>query len=93
MNSDIVVSFHCKLEVKRCLENDEIERQLKYKICDAELCIFGCFKKYHTKARFSYWMRGGEACIYIQQISTKNICTLNFTLFKNKYLGLCVSFY
>jgi hypothetical protein len=53
--SDFVVSFHHKLAVKRCLENDEIERQLKCKIYDVELCIFGYFKKYHTKARFSYW--------------------------------------
>jgi hypothetical protein len=37
---------------------DEIERLLKCKICDVGLCIFGCFKKYHTKARFSYWTRG-----------------------------------
>jgi hypothetical protein len=35
----------------------------------------------------------GEAYIYIQQISKKNVCILNFTLFKNKYLGLRVSFY
>jgi hypothetical protein len=54
VNLDIVVSFHHKLAVKRCLENDEIERQLKCKICDVGLCIFGCFKKFHTKARFSY---------------------------------------
>jgi hypothetical protein len=54
VNLDIIVSFHHKLVVKR-LENDENERQLKCKICDVGLCIFGCFKNYHTKARFSYW--------------------------------------
>ncbi|XP_023715315.1 piggyBac transposable element-derived protein 4-like [Cryptotermes secundus] len=27
------------------LENDEIERHLKCKICDVGLCIFGCFKR------------------------------------------------
>jgi hypothetical protein len=68
------------------LEDDEIERQLKCKICDVGLCIYGCFNKYHTKARFSY-MTGGT-CIYIKQITTKKVCTLNFTLFKTKYLGL-----
>jgi hypothetical protein len=36
---------------------------------------------------------GGGACIYSKQITTKKICTLNFTLFKVKYLGLCVHFY
>jgi hypothetical protein len=31
-----------------------------------------CFNKYHTKARFIYMTRGGgEACIYIKQITTK----------------------
>jgi hypothetical protein len=44
--------------MKRCMEDDEIERQLKCKICDVRLRIFGCFKKYHTKARFSYMTRG-----------------------------------
>jgi hypothetical protein len=35
-------------------------------------------------------MTGGkEACIYITQITTK-LCTFHFTMFKNKYLGLCV---
>jgi hypothetical protein len=71
VNSNIVVSFHHKMGMIRCLEEDEIERQLKCKICDVGLCIFGCFSKYHTKARFSYMTRGGEACIYIRQITTK----------------------
>jgi hypothetical protein len=68
-----------------CLEDDEIERQLKCKICDVGLCIFGCFNEYHTNARFSY--------MNIKQITTKKLCTLNFTLCKIKYLGLCVRFY
>jgi hypothetical protein len=29
------------MEVIRCLEDDEIGRQLKCKICDVGLCIFG----------------------------------------------------
>jgi hypothetical protein len=37
VNSDIVVSFHHKVAVKRCLGNDEIERQLECKICDVGL--------------------------------------------------------
>jgi hypothetical protein len=36
---------------------------------------------------------GDEACIYIKQIATKKLCTVNFTLFKTKYLGLCARFY
>jgi hypothetical protein len=55
----IIVSFHHKMAMKRCLQDDEIERQLKCKIYDVGLCIFGCFKKYHTKERFSYMMGGG----------------------------------
>jgi hypothetical protein len=58
MNSNIVVSFHHTMAMKRCLEDDEIERQLKCKICDMGLFILGCFKEYHTKARFSYMRRG-----------------------------------
>jgi hypothetical protein len=37
----------------RSLEDDEIERQLKCKVCDVGLCIFGCFNKYNTMASFS----------------------------------------
>jgi hypothetical protein len=58
VTSNIVVSFHHKMPMIHCLENNEIEKQLKCKICDVGLCIFGCFKKYHTKARFKYMMRG-----------------------------------
>jgi hypothetical protein len=94
-NSNIVVSVHPSMAMKR-LEDDEIERQLKCKICDVGLCIFGFFKKYHTKARFNYMTRGVGcgACIYIKQITTKKkkVCTLNFTLIKDKYSD-CVCFY
>jgi hypothetical protein len=58
VNSNIVVSFHHKIGMIRCLEDDEIERLLKCKIFDVRLCIFGFFNKYHTKARFSYMTRG-----------------------------------
>jgi hypothetical protein len=75
VNSNIVVSFHHKMGIIRCLEEDEIERQLKCKIRDMGLCIFGCFNKYHTNARFSYMTWEGEACIYIRQITTKKVCT------------------
>jgi hypothetical protein len=76
VNSNIVVSFHhtSKMAMTRCLEDDEIERLLKCKICDVGLCIFGYFKKYQTRARFNYmmWGEGGcEARIYIKQITTK----------------------
>jgi hypothetical protein len=70
-NSNIVVSYHHKMAMIRCLEDYEIERQLKCKICDVDLCIFGCFRKYHTKARFSYMTREGEPFIHIKQIATK----------------------
>jgi hypothetical protein len=72
VNLDTVVSFHHKMAVKCCLEDDEIEKQLKCKICDVGLCIFGCFLKYHTKARFSYTMR---ACSqYIHQADNCKKC-------------------
>jgi hypothetical protein len=34
-----------------------------------------------------------EACLYVKQITTKNVCISNFTIFKNKYLGLCTRLY
>jgi hypothetical protein len=58
VNLNIVVSFHHKMAMQRCFGNDEIERQLKCKICDMVLYMFGCFKKYHRKERYSYMMRG-----------------------------------
>jgi hypothetical protein len=63
VNLNIVVSFH-KMALKCCLEDDEIERQLKLKIFDVGLCIFGCFKNYHTRARFSFMMWGGGGAEY-----------------------------
>jgi hypothetical protein len=64
MNSNIVVSFHHTMAMKGCLEEDEIERQLKCRICDVGLFILGCFKEYHTKPpRFSY-MRQGVKPVY-----------------------------
>jgi hypothetical protein len=38
---------------------------------------------------------GVEACMFIKKITItpKNVCTLNFTIFKSKYLGLCICFY
>jgi hypothetical protein len=58
VNSNIVVSFHHKMVMKCCLEDDEIERQLKCMICDMGLCILGCFKEYHTNVRFSHMKQG-----------------------------------
>jgi hypothetical protein len=55
--------------------------------CDKGLCILWCFKGQHWQ-HLVRWSRG-EACTHIKQITTKNICTMNFTMFKNKYLGLC----
>jgi hypothetical protein len=81
VNSNNVVSFHHKMGMIRCLEDDEIERQLKCKICYVGLCIFVCFNKYHTKERFSYMTRGGGrggACIYIKHITTKKVMYIEF---------------
>jgi hypothetical protein len=39
VNLNIVVSFYHRIAVKRCLEDDEIERQLKSKIYDMGLCF------------------------------------------------------
>jgi hypothetical protein len=81
VNSNIVDSFHYKLGMIRCLEDDEIERQLKCKICEVGLCSFMCFNKYRTKAKFSYMTRGGgggEACIHIKQITTKKVMYIEF---------------
>jgi hypothetical protein len=64
VNLNIIVLFHHKIAMKRCLQDDETERQLKCKICDMGLCIFGCFKKYHKKVRFSY-MTWGVTPVYI----------------------------
>jgi hypothetical protein len=61
---NIVVSYHHAIAMKRCLGDDETERQLKCKLCDLELCFLVCFKEYHTKVRFRYWMRGLNLCIH-----------------------------
>jgi hypothetical protein len=66
------------------LEDGEIERQLKGEICDVGLYFFGCFEKYHTKARFSYVMLRVKPVMYIKQITTKKACTFNYNRFKNK---------
>jgi hypothetical protein len=72
VNSDIVVSFHHKMAMKRCLEDDEIEKHLKCKIHGVGLCFLGCFKEYYTKARFSYWPRGLKP-VYSSRRLKKNI--------------------
>jgi hypothetical protein len=51
VNLNIVVSFYHTMAVKHCLEDGEIERQLKCRVYD-ELCILGCFEEYYKKARF-----------------------------------------
>jgi hypothetical protein len=58
VNLNIVVSFYHTTAMKRGLEDDEIERQLKCKVCDVGLCFLKCFKEYYTKARFSYVTQG-----------------------------------
>lgn len=70
--TNIVDSFHHKMAIKRCLEDYEVERQLKCTICDMGLCIFRCFKKYPIKLRLSYMMRG-EVGIHIKQITKKGM--------------------
>jgi hypothetical protein len=57
--------------MKRCLEEYEIEKQLKCKICDVGLCFLGCFKEYHTRARFSYMKRSMKP-IYIYMYQADN---------------------
>jgi hypothetical protein len=87
VNSDIVVSFHHKVAMKHRLENNEIEKQLKCKICGVGLCFLGCFKEPDSVTG-----RGVLKPVYIhQQTTTKNVRILNFTVFKSKYLGLCYS--
>jgi hypothetical protein len=54
---------------------------------------FRVFQQVQYKREIQLHDAGGEACIYIKLITTKKLCTLNFTLFKTKYLGLCVRFY
>jgi hypothetical protein len=54
---------------------------------------FRVFQQVPYKREIQLHGAGGEACIYIKQITIKNVCTLNFALFKTKYLGLCVRFY
>jgi hypothetical protein len=58
VTSNIVVSFYHTMAMKPCLQDDEIERQLKCKIYDVGLCFHGCFKEYYTKARFSIGCKG-----------------------------------
>jgi hypothetical protein len=50
------------------MEDDEIERQL----------IFNFDSDCHTKARFSWMTRVGEACTNIQQITIKKNKSLSF---------------
>jgi hypothetical protein len=45
VNSTVVGSYRHKMAMIRCLEDDEIERQLKCKMCDVGQCMFGSFKK------------------------------------------------
>jgi hypothetical protein len=66
VNLNTVVSFYHTMAMKHCLEDGEIERELKCKIYD-ELCILGCFEECYKKARFSYITRGVEACVYISR--------------------------
>jgi hypothetical protein len=56
--------------MKRCLDDDEIERQLKCKICDVEPCILGWGVPYKGKIQL-HDAGGGEACVYIKQITSK----------------------
>jgi hypothetical protein len=73
----------------RCLEDDEIERELKWR----GTIHFRVFQQVPYKGEIQLHDAGGEACIFIKQITTNKVCTLNFTVFKNKYLGLCLRFY
>jgi hypothetical protein len=72
------------MAIKHCLEDDEIEGQLKYNICDVRLCFLGC------KGKIQLHDAGVEACTYVEQLTKMYLCILNFIIFKNKYLGLCM---
>jgi hypothetical protein len=81
MNLNIVVSFHHTVAMKHCLEDDEIERQLKCKNCDQRW----------DSVR---WQGGRSEALYIHQAdNNKKVYTLNFTIFQNNYLQLCKCFY
>jgi hypothetical protein len=95
VNSNTAGSLNHTMAIKRHLEDDKIDRKPMCKKCNMGMCILGCFEEYHTKVRFSYMTRRGggvEAYIYNKQ-TTKKVCALNFTIFKNNYLGLCMCFY
>jgi hypothetical protein len=51
-------------------------------------CVFQVLQEYHSKVRFSE-IKQVRACTHIKHITTIKACTLHFTMFKNKYLGLC----
>jgi hypothetical protein len=59
---------------------------------DMRLCIFECFQSTIQRRDSIRWC-GGKGYIYIKQITTQKICSLNLTVFKNNYLGLCVYSY
>jgi hypothetical protein len=71
---------------------DEIGKQLKCKVCGMGLFSRVLQGVLH-KGKIQLLDAGVEACIYFKQITTKKVCILNFTIFKNKYLGLCICFY
>jgi hypothetical protein len=69
----------CSARGKRRSINENREK------CDVGLCILGCFKKYHTKARFNYMMQRRNLHKH-QPDNNKNVCTMYFTMSNNKYL-------
>jgi hypothetical protein len=49
---------------------------------------FGVLPVYHTKTRFSK-MKHERNLYTCQADNNKNVCTLHFSTFKNKYIGAC----
>jgi hypothetical protein len=81
------------MAMKRCLEDDEIERQLKCKICDVGLLLSRVLQGLLQKGKIQLHDAGVKACIYVEQVTKKNVRLLNFSIYENKYEGLCVCFY
>jgi hypothetical protein len=58
--------------------------------------ILGCFQEYYKKRQDSVTLCGGLKPVYISADNykkEKEVCTLNFILLKNQYLGLCMCFF
>jgi C4-type Zn-finger protein len=69
--------------MKRCLDDDEIERQLKCKICDVELCILRVLRGVPYKGKIQLHDAGGRRSLCIHQANN----------YKKKGGGMHIEFY